>query len=130
MQPAEVWDLEDRTDGWRLGGPRNGSILVQREVRPPLVIIGKVALQVAVQRTLIPHDDMIEALASEGADHAFHERILPGTPMRRQHVLDAYLLHRPPSIRSVDRIAIPDEEPRRRVVVRKKFGRPAIQGGI
>ena len=28
MQPADVWDLEDRTDGWRLDGQRNGSILV------------------------------------------------------------------------------------------------------
>jgi hypothetical protein len=79
------------------------------------VIIGEVTLEVVVQRALVPHDDVIEALASEGADHAFHERILPGTPMRRQHVRDAHLLHSPPNIRSVDRIAIADDEPRRRV---------------
>ena len=81
MQPADVWDLEDRTDGWRLHGPRNGRIFVQGEVSPPLVIVGEVTLQVAVQRTLVPHDDVVETLASERADHAFHERILPGTPM-------------------------------------------------
>src|SRR5258706_11052022 len=30
-------------------------------------------------RALVPHDDVIEALTPEGADHAFNERILPGT---------------------------------------------------
>jgi hypothetical protein len=35
--------------------------------------------------------------------------------MRRQDLLDADLLHRSPNTRSVDRIAIPDDEPRRRV---------------
>ena len=58
---------------------------------------------------------MIEALASDGADHALHERILPGTPRRRQHVIDAQLLHRTPDIRSVDRITIADDESRRGV---------------
>jgi hypothetical protein len=58
---------------------------------------------------------MIEALASQGADHAFDKRILPGTTRCREHFFDAHLLHGPPRIRSVDRITIPDDEPRRRV---------------
>jgi hypothetical protein len=61
----------------RLGSPIEGSILVQRQVSAPLVIVGEVALQVPTQRALVPHDDVIEALAPEGSDHAFHERILP-----------------------------------------------------
>ncbi len=79
VQTADVWDFDDRAAGWRLGSPRKRSILVEREVSAPVVIIGEVMLEVVVQRALVPHDDMIEALASEGADHAFHERILPGT---------------------------------------------------
>jgi hypothetical protein len=38
MQTAEVGDWDDGAAGWRLGSPRDGSILVQREVRAPLVI--------------------------------------------------------------------------------------------
>src|SRR2546427_345648 len=77
MQATDVWDLNDRAEGRWLRSPRDGSILVQREVRSPFVIVNKVALQVAAQRALVPDDDMIEALAPEGADHAFNERILP-----------------------------------------------------
>jgi solute carrier family 13 (sodium-dependent dicarboxylate transporter), member 2/3/5 len=31
---------------------------------------------VAAQRAFVPHDDVIETLAPEGADHAFNERIV------------------------------------------------------
>jgi hypothetical protein len=83
MQTVDVWDLDDRAGGWRLDSPRDGSILVQREVSAPLMIVGEVVLQVAAQRALVPHDDVIEALASEGADQALNERILPGTAISR-----------------------------------------------
>jgi hypothetical protein len=104
MQTAEMWDGDDRAARWRLGSSRDGRILVQREVSEPCVIVGEVALQVMVQRALVPHDDVIEALAPEGADHAFNERILPGTTRRCHHIFDAHLLHGPPSIRSLNRI--------------------------
>jgi hypothetical protein len=38
MQAADVCDLDDRAAGWRLCNPRDGSILLQREVSAPLVI--------------------------------------------------------------------------------------------
>ena len=44
MQTADVWDFDDRPARWRLSNPRDGSILVQREVSAPVVIIGEVAL--------------------------------------------------------------------------------------
>jgi hypothetical protein len=40
---------------------------------------------VAAQGALVPDDNVIEALAPEGADHAFNERILPGRTRRGQH---------------------------------------------
>ena len=63
MQTADVGDWDDRAAGWQLSHPRDGRILVQREVSAPLVIVGEVALQVTVPRALVPHDDVIEALA-------------------------------------------------------------------
>jgi hypothetical protein len=88
MQTADVWDCDDRATGWRLGGPRDGSILGQCKVSAPLVIIGEIAPKVAVERTLVPDDDMIEALAPDGANHAFNEWILPGRTRRRQHFFE------------------------------------------
>ena len=115
MQTADVWDLDDRAAGWRLSSPRDGRILVQCGVSSPLVIVREVVLQVAVQRALVPHDNVIETLPSEGANHMFNERILPGRMRRRQHFFDAHLLHGKPMIRSVDCITIPDDESRRGV---------------
>ena len=48
MQTADVWELDDRAQVRRLNGTRDGSVLVEREVRAPLVIVREVALQVAV----------------------------------------------------------------------------------
>src|SRR5688572_16617926 len=98
MQTADVWDWDDGAAGGRLSNPRDGSILIQREVSAPVVIIGEVVLQVAVPRALVPHNDVIEALASEGADHAFDERILPRTTRCCAHFFDAHLLQSPPRI--------------------------------
>jgi hypothetical protein len=108
MQTAEVWNGDDRATR-RLGGPMDGSILIQREESALPVIIGEVALEVPAQRPLVPHDDVIEALADR-SDHAFDERILPRTTRRRQHVVDADGVQRTARIRSVDRVTIPDDE--------------------
>ena len=78
MQTADVWDWDDYATAWRLGSPTDGSILVQREVSAPLMIVGEVALQVSAQRALVPHDDVTEALPPEGSDHAFNNGFCQG----------------------------------------------------
>ena len=105
-------DGDDRATGWRLGSPGDGSILVQREVSAPLVIVGEVALQVAAQRALVLHDDVIEALAPDGTDHAFNERILPGGrgAVSTSSMPICCTVRR--EIRSVNRVTIPDDESR------------------
>jgi hypothetical protein len=70
MQTADVWNGDDRAAGWRLDNMRHGRILVQREVSAPVVVMVDIAVQVALQRALVQHDDVIEALASKGADQA------------------------------------------------------------
>jgi hypothetical protein len=57
------------------------------------VIVNEVVLQVAAQRTFVPHDDVIEALAAKGAYHAFNEWILPGRTRRGEHFFDAVMFH-------------------------------------
>ena len=81
VQTAEVCDGDDPAAvAGRLGDSRDRCILVQRQVSSPLVVVGKVPLKVPTQRTLIPHDHVVEALPPDGADHPFGERILPRSP--------------------------------------------------
>ena len=115
MQAADVRDLDDCAAGRRLFRPRDGRILLQGEVRSPFVIGGEVLLEVAAQRALVPYDDVVEALAAQCTDHAFDKRILPGRTRRRYHFFDAHGLHDLLERRAVDRIAVPDDELRRRV---------------
>ena len=84
MQSAEVWHPNDRAGCGRLYPARAGRILVQREVGPPDVIVREVLAKTAAQRALVPHDDVVETRATDGADHPFHERILPRRPGRRR----------------------------------------------
>ena len=115
MQTADVWNGGDRAAGWRLDNTRHGRILVQREMSAPMVVIVDIALQVALQRALVQHGDVIEALASKGADHALNVRILPRRTRCRQHFFDAHLLHGPLKIGSVNRITVSDSKARRGV---------------
>jgi hypothetical protein len=91
VQTADVWNCDDLAAGRRLGSPRDGSILVERKMSPPVVVVREVASKVTVQRALVPDDDVIETLAPEGAD-PFNKRILPGRSRRYQHFFDAQLL--------------------------------------
>ena len=77
MEPADVRDLPDRAAGWLLRRPRSRRILVQGEVSAPLVIIIQETPQGPSEGPLIPHDDMVETLAPQGPDQAFHVGILP-----------------------------------------------------
>jgi hypothetical protein len=115
MQPAEVGGLDHRAAGRRLRRAWDGRIIVQREVGTSPVIVGQVLLKVAAPRALVPHDDVVKALAPQGADHAFHERILPRRTGRRRHVFDAHRQRSVSKVQSVERVAIPYDESRRGV---------------
>jgi hypothetical protein len=65
VQTAEMRDLNDRTARRWLRRPRDGSILVEREMRSPRVVVGEVLLEVATQRVFVPHDDVVQALAPQ-----------------------------------------------------------------
>ena len=95
LEAAEVGDLNDRTAGWRLCGPRDRRILVQREMSAPVMVVIEEQSKHAPERPLIPHDDVIKTLAPQGSDQALHERILPRRPWRDQDFLRAETLQQP-----------------------------------
>jgi hypothetical protein len=56
-------------------------------MRTGSLIVGKIIVQRSTQRSLIPHDHVVQALASNGAHEPFRKGILPGGSRRRKHFL-------------------------------------------
>jgi hypothetical protein len=54
-------------------------------------------------------ENMIQALASDRADEALREGVLPRALGRRQDFIDPYALHAVPEHVTVDRVAIAEE---------------------
>jgi hypothetical protein len=76
-------DFGNRNHGTHLrghDGPAVRRVLVERQVRPSAVIVHEVPSPHAAPVALAEHDQMVETLASDGADEPFHEGILPRTP--------------------------------------------------
>ena len=71
---------------------------------------------------------MIEAFSTDAADQAFNARILPWRSWRRDNFFDARVLDALTEVRSVDAVAVSDQEARH-FVIRKGIddllGRPA-----
>ena len=89
--PAAV-PMMEAADHGRLDDPaligtlhRSGlrGVLVEGEVCSGAVVVDEVVAQQATQVGLVQDDDVIEALAAQGADEAFDIGILPRGPRRR-----------------------------------------------
>ena len=63
VQAADFWTLHDLAHRGKLDGPERGRILVEREVRARLMVIGKVAGQDAVQVSLAEDEHVIQTFA-------------------------------------------------------------------
>jgi hypothetical protein len=77
MQAADLRKGDNSASrGW-LYGPRLWAILVQREMRPAVVVILKIRRQRTAQVMLIEDDDVIETFAADRADDALDIGVLP-----------------------------------------------------
>ena len=78
VQAADFWTLRDFARRGELDGPEGGCVLVEREVRARLMVIGEVAGQDSAQVSFAEDEDVIQTLAPDRTDQALGERILPG----------------------------------------------------
>src|SRR3977135_1050097 len=92
VQTADLREGDKGACRRRLYGPRVGTILVQREMRPAVVVIVKVCRQHTAQVTLIEDDDVIETFAADRADDALDIGILPWRSRRGDDLLDRHRL--------------------------------------
>jgi hypothetical protein len=82
MQATDFGNREDRAEFRRVDWPSVRGVLVEREVSAGPVVVGEVRGQNAAQMPLAEDNDMVQALASHGADEPFRKRILPGSRLQ------------------------------------------------
>src|SRR5260370_35885701 len=69
-------------------------------------------LLVQVQRSLVENDHVVEALAANRTDDAFHGGTLPRGSRCRQNFLDSHGFHICRRLTAVDSVAVPKQVPR------------------
>ena len=106
MEPADLRERNDVAHSGRLNCARHGTVLIEGEMGPRLVVVGEVALQDTSQVLLVEDDDVIEALAPDASDHSFAERILPRTSCGGENFLDPESLDRARELAPVDAVAV------------------------
>jgi len=119
----ETTHLGDRHDGpiaGRRDRTRNRRVLVQRQVRAGFVIVTEVVFEYSAQLVVIDHNHMIEALATNASDDAFHVAILPRTPWCNANFFDAHSFNPRPEEFAIDSVAVSNHKPRG-AVFRKCF---------
>ena len=85
-------------------------------MRARAVIVAEVIAKTTTQVSLVEDDDVVEEFASDGANHAFDEGVLPGRPRCGENLGDADALHPSPELVAVDAVTNPEEVARRRVI--------------
>jgi hypothetical protein len=105
-------DLRDRKDGparWRLDFARMGALVVERLMRAGGVVVREVPAQQAAEVAFVDHDDVIEAFASNRADDALSEGILPGGARGNEDLAHPQSRHPPCEHIAVDRVPIAEQ---------------------
>src|SRR5215469_9813930 len=106
METTDLRQCDHSPSLRRLHCSTTRSVLLQRKVRPALVIVIYERLDVPVERSLVNHDHMVQTLAANRSDHPLDVGSLPGRARSREHLLDAQILDLLGEVRTEDSIAI------------------------
>src|SRR5437870_12262503 len=132
MQATDFGNLHDPARLGELDGPDVRRVLVEREMRASLVIVGEVAGQDAAQVAFAENQNVIQTLTPDRADEPLREGILPRAVRRREDFLDPHALHSVAKLLAVDLLTVAQEIGGRGVVregVYDLLGGPA-GGGV
>src|SRR5262245_38334240 len=88
MQPAQHRYRDDPARLRRLDRSGLRSIFLQCQVNAVLMVVFHECLEVPVQTSLVEPDQVIQALAADGADDPLDVSTLPRGTRRRQHLFD------------------------------------------
>jgi hypothetical protein len=71
-----------------------------------VIMFDKIVPQSSPQRLLIPPDDVVQTLTSDGAHQSLHIGVLPGGSRRRKDFLHFHVLGHGRELVPIDRISI------------------------
>ena len=80
------------------------------------VVVREVRAEQAAEMPLVEHDEVVEAFSPDGADDPLGERILPWCVGRDEHLVNAQAVDAAVKDVAIDRVAIPEQIPWRRLV--------------
>src|SRR5258708_5744948 len=80
VQSAQNWHRQRATDG--LDSTRDRRVLLQRKVRPSLVVIFLVRIEQMAEMSFAEHNNMVKTIPSDRADEPLRVSVLPGRPWR------------------------------------------------
>jgi hypothetical protein len=109
MESADLRDGDDPATWRGFDDSWLGTVVVKRLMWPRGVVVGEIRAQDAAEMGAVQNDDVIEALAPDGADHPFRERVLPGRSGSREHLADPPVSDASREGLAVDRVSIPQE---------------------
>jgi hypothetical protein len=78
MKPADLRNGDDLATWRGVDVSGLGTVVVERLVGTHGIVVGDVGAQKPGEMSLVQDEEMVEALAADGADHSLHEGILPG----------------------------------------------------
>src|SRR5207244_8036397 len=106
MKAADLRNFDHLAKSGRLDRSAERRIFGKRQMRPATFVVGKIALQSSTQRSAVPHQDVVQAFASDGAHQPFREGILPRRSRRSKHLLHSHISSHGDDVSSVDGISI------------------------
>lgn len=109
MKPANLWELDDRAQFWRLHFPAVRRILPKGKMRARGMIVVEVAEQNPTQVAFGENDDMVETLTPDGPDHTFDIWTLPRGTWRNENLPDTEGLGAARELVTEDPVAIADQ---------------------
>ncbi len=93
VKSTDVGKFDDLTQFCRFDGARIRSVHLQRAVNPPPMVVVEVACKESLEVALIEDNEMVKALAADGADEALDVWRLPRGAWCNQGLLDAEALY-------------------------------------
>jgi hypothetical protein len=113
MKSADLPDRHNAPARWGLHFARMGALVVEGLMRAGGIVVGEVTVQQTSEVAFVDHDDVIEAFASNRADEALGERILPWRPRGDEDLGHPQAFHAPDERVAVDGVPIAKQVPGR-----------------
>jgi len=115
MEPTDFRDSDHLTPVRSVHWARLGTIHRQRQMGPPVMVVGKIVCEDTREMPFMQDHYVIQALSTDTPDQALDIWVLPRTPGRNHDLFDAHMLHPLPKHSAVDTIAVAQQIPRRLV---------------